>query len=482
MLVPCVSSKDEARFYDSESTTHIVRLRWNKFATGWPIMSAQQSSTQSYQQSTSSNCPQPSDSHDARPTNRWWNNFEVNRVTDTNPTGRLVTGAALSSSYPGWNGRIDQYPPSVPNQAQPSNWTSNSTVSQTTSQVQAPQTSTDPIIPPSHIILSAPDRHPAHLPPAPAPAPDPVPAPAPVLKRKRKTKSTPATPAPPVTTGSSSSSVVDISAGRKGNFTTAEDLQLCQSWLNVSQDPLIGNCQTMEAMWVRINADFQSGIKAHHTNQHSMADFVERNIGSLQARWQLLNKCVNKYVGYLSKCKKLNGSGKSPLDVRTDANNMYLLLEKHVFKFEQCHDFLSSAPKWTDYNLDLEIRRNPSAKPPPSSVISIRSTPAPSDFDSDIEVISSDSYNRPTGNKSAKRNRQMENALEQLANNTQILANSSASMALDSRVQSQAVDFLKDEAIMKTDTSSLEGDVKKFYETQKADIMKKQMRMMDSGV
>lgn len=404
-------------------------------------------------------------------------------MTNTNPTGQLVTGNALSSSYPGVdrfnrnvNQRIDQLQSNSTNRSY-SNWTSPSATTENTPQVITSQNSSHPTISTSHILMSAPPQHSAPLSQAPPSTPAPAPSSDAVPRRKRKAKASPAS----TVTADSSSSSIDATVGRKSNFITAEDLQLCQSWLNVSQDPLIGNCQTMDAMWVRINTDFQTGIKAYHTSHNSMDAFVKRNIGSLQARWQLLNKCVNKYVGHLLKCKKLNGSGKSPLDIRTDANNMYLQLEKHVFKFEHCYDFLSSAPKWTDYNLDLESRprRTPSCRPPPSSVISVRLTPAPSNFDSDIEVISSESCNRPIGNKSAKRNRQVENFLEQLAHNTQSLANSSSSMAADSRVQSQAVDFLKDESIMKTDTSLLEGDVKEFYEKQKVHIMKKRMLAMN---
>jgi hypothetical protein len=282
-----------------------------------------------------------------------------------------------------------------------------------------------------------------------------------VSNRKRKTA---ASQIAPVVIPSADSTP---SAGRKGNFTKDEDLQLCQSWLTISQDSVIGNGQTRDALWERITTDFQTHMKEFFAKKKTPELYVERQLGSLQARWGPLNKAVNKYVGDLAKCKTFHGSGKSAVDIAADAHQMYFEREHHPFKFVRCHTFLSTAPKWHDYNISCS-----SAPTRCASVISIRSTPAVTDNDSDIEVMQSD--DRPIGNKAAKRARQVDSYLAQLTEHTKSIAHSSASMALDSWVQSAAVDFLTDDVVLKTDTSTLKGAIKIYYEKKQAEILKKQ--------
>ena len=43
---------------------------------------------------------------------------------------------------------------------------------------------------------------------------------------------------------------------RTGNFTPAEDEQLCRSWLEISMDPLTNNSQRKEQFWDRITEKF----------------------------------------------------------------------------------------------------------------------------------------------------------------------------------------------------------------------------------
>ncbi|KAH9807015.1 hypothetical protein DFH28DRAFT_1140811 [Melampsora americana] len=97
----------------------------------------------------------------------------------------------------------------------------------------------------------------------------------------------------------------------------------------------------------------------------------------------------------------------------------------HITKAFQLNNFHGSAPKWIDYNASQNA--TPRSTP---SIISTSSTLAPTAIDSNTNAVDTDFC--PMGNKHAKHARQMENYLAQLANNSKVIAQSSASIALDS--------------------------------------------------
>ena len=45
------------------------------------------------------------------------------------------------------------------------------------------------------------------------------------------------------------------------NYTPDEDLQLCESWENMSLDPITGNEQPSKAYWKRIHDNFHANKK-----------------------------------------------------------------------------------------------------------------------------------------------------------------------------------------------------------------------------
>jgi len=57
---------------------------------------------------------------------------------------------------------------------------------------------------------------------------------------------------------------------RGSNYSAVEDVQLCKSWIHISNDPIIGNDQSGKTYWERIandfhmNRDFESiGLPIH---------------------------------------------------------------------------------------------------------------------------------------------------------------------------------------------------------------------------
>ncbi|KAG1451980.1 hypothetical protein G6F56_007941 [Rhizopus delemar] len=69
--------------------------------------------------------------------------------------------------------------------------------------------------------------------------------------------------------------------GRGKSWTAEEDIQLCQSWIVVSEDPITGRDQRLPQMWDRIHENFAREIGG-----------TTRSSGSLMNRYSAINKEV----------------------------------------------------------------------------------------------------------------------------------------------------------------------------------------------
>jgi len=47
---------------------------------------------------------------------------------------------------------------------------------------------------------------------------------------------------------------------RSENYTTTDEIQLCHSWMHVSQDPIVGAQQRIAKFWNRIQVHYTAGI------------------------------------------------------------------------------------------------------------------------------------------------------------------------------------------------------------------------------
>lgn len=192
-------------------------------------------------------------------------------------------------------------------------------------------------------------------------------------------------PAPKITT----------SAVRKGStFSTEEDVQLCHSWLAISQNPLRRGGSIGVNFWKSVLTHFKKHMKQNSSNP----PYVERTIESLEKRFDSIDESVNKYVGFLGHAKNLHrGRNSTPTEIHTDAHWMYKELEKEEFTFVQSYYVLSKAPKWNTHYVGPAVGRN-FTKPTPID----QSASKNSEDDSDIEIVS---IKRPMGVKAAKRAR-----------------------------------------------------------------------------
>ncbi|POM57896.1 Hypothetical protein PHPALM_37534 [Phytophthora palmivora] len=93
-------------------------------------------------------------------------------------------------------------------------------------------------------------------------------------------------------------------AKKKGkNFAPKEDVHLAASWLDTSQDPDTGDEQKKVYFGVKIAA--------------------QRELGSLQARWRLLQATCNKFAGCYAAIVACNESGKTTEQKILDAHVLF---------------------------------------------------------------------------------------------------------------------------------------------------------------
>lgn len=74
------------------------------------------------------------------------------------------------------------------------------------------------------------------------------------------------------------------------DFSKDEDVQLCKSWLTISEDPVTGTNQKASSFWELVLKDYSKYLT------HS-----DRTIRSLQLCWSVINQSVSKFVGFLDK-------------------------------------------------------------------------------------------------------------------------------------------------------------------------------------
>ena len=94
---------------------------------------------------------------------------------------------------------------------------------------------------------------------------------------------------------------------RGKSFLQDEDQVLCATWLEISQDPVMGSNQKKDRLWERISALFHSRRPDFCTGQRSPK--------SLACRMSLIMKAVSKYRGCIRQVERLNPSGASEIDI-----------------------------------------------------------------------------------------------------------------------------------------------------------------------
>lgn len=99
------------------------------------------------------------------------------------------------------------------------------------------------------------------------------------------------------------------------NFTSEEDMRVCQAWLAVSCDPIVNTGQKRQGFWNRIT-------EAYNSRRGSMP---ERSTKSLMSRWDSIKTQCSTFAGYMMAVLRQNPSG------MTDADKVSVCCIMHMF-------------------------------------------------------------------------------------------------------------------------------------------------------
>ncbi|KAL5724619.1 hypothetical protein ACHQM5_007856 [Ranunculus cassubicifolius] len=121
---------------------------------------------------------------------------------------------------------------------------------------------------------------------------------------------------------------------RQGNFTVLEDQALCNAWVSVAEDTIIGCNQNFKGLWARITTLFLKKSK------------TIRSKDSLIGRFRHITKRVNLFVGYMEAAKEACISGATHETKMTMARLTYTGDQDEGFKLDHCYEILRHCQKW----------------------------------------------------------------------------------------------------------------------------------------
>ena len=93
---------------------------------------------------------------------------------------------------------------------------------------------------------------------------------------------------------------------RSSRYTITEDVLLCQVYLDISQNPIMGRYQSLDRFWTRVEEKY---------NETKNQQWEYRNKRSVQSRMQNIITEVKKLNGCLKQIENLNPSGASDEDI-----------------------------------------------------------------------------------------------------------------------------------------------------------------------
>lgn len=167
---------------------------------------------------------------------------------------------------------------------------------------------------------------------------------------------------------------------RKGkNFSSEEERQVCRSFLQITQDPVVGNGQRSKAFWERVGV---------HYNRNRPAGGGERPARSLETKWGIIKHDVAKFVGVYKQVYDCRESGTSLDDVLQNALELYKVkhAKQQSFVFLHCWLLLRDIPRWMESV--PESRQRQAGRSSPAPAPKRKTPPVETDGDDDVGFVS----------------------------------------------------------------------------------------------
>ncbi|XP_076955405.1 glutathione S-transferase T3-like [Bidens hawaiensis] len=126
-------------------------------------------------------------------------------------------------------------------------------------------------------------------------------------------------------------------------WSVQEELALAQAWVDVSEHPIVGNEQTIDDLWDRVEVKFFEAMGKG-------PDYQRRD--QITGKWTHINKKVNKYIGVYEECARNQKSGTNDVDLHKKVAARYQD-DGHTGNIPlELWEVLTASPKWTHVNLD----------------------------------------------------------------------------------------------------------------------------------
>eukprot|EP00644_Phytophthora_capsici_P019069 jgi/Phyca11/52094/gw1.507.4.1 len=127
--------------------------------------------------------------------------------------------------------------------------------------------------------------------------------------------------------------------GKGPEWSEADTVQLCRSWLETSEDPVVGTGQK--------KASFLSRLYEHWLENKTDESGEDRSATAVGGRWKKLQPEVTKFCGVYARVKSRERSGWNDEMYLDAALKIYAERHKQPFEFLAAWNELKDKPKWT---------------------------------------------------------------------------------------------------------------------------------------
>ncbi|KAA1110325.1 hypothetical protein PGT21_018127 [Puccinia graminis f. sp. tritici] len=120
---------------------------------------------------------------------------------------------------------------------------------------------------------------------------------------------------------------------RAPNYKDDKDIEICRSWLEITEDPLNSINQSANTFWARVCEHYLLKVPKYN-----------RSLKSVKTCWQTLQCRVNKFNGCYKQVQQANQSGTTIEDRMCAAHKLYAATEDQAFTHMQCFEFWQLDP------------------------------------------------------------------------------------------------------------------------------------------
>ncbi|KAF4039859.1 No apical meristem-associated C-terminal domain [Phytophthora infestans] len=229
---------------------------------------------------------------------------------------------------------------------------------------------------------------------------------------------------------------------RGSNFVEEEEIQLCMSYLKISEDPRTGTYQSSATFWKRIYEHFTAARPAGS---------VVREIRSLECKWSKISGQAQLFSAAMDKVERRSGA--SFEDEIQDAQQIYMRMEDRdgvtatkPFKLLHCWRILRSEPLWT----------------------SVRDSQGTTTGGDAINSESTARGARPQGRKASKEEAK---AVASTSSLIAELAKANAEIAAASKKRARAIQDACDVPLFTVCLDELDPDSRRFFELRRRQVL-----------